>query len=56
MQQTVAGEEVPKDLTVPFLKITQDVMDASLTTTPGGSVANVCSSLEDTQVVIAEAK
>ena len=55
-QQILAGEEVPKDLTVPFLKITQGDLDEALATTPEGSVANVSYSLEDAQAVIAEAK
>ena len=55
-QQILAGEEVPKDLTVPFLKITQDILDESLASTPEGSVANVSYGLEDAQKVIAEAK
>lgn len=55
-QQILAGEEVPKDLTVPFLKITQDDLDAALASTPEGSVANVSYSLEDAQGVIADAK
>ncbi|MBV5262304.1 ABC transporter substrate-binding protein [Synechococcus moorigangaii CMS01] len=55
-QQILAGEEVPKDLTVPFLKITQDTLDEALETTPEGSVANVSYTLEDAQQVIADAK
>ncbi|BBU57212.1 ABC transporter substrate-binding protein [Mameliella alba] len=55
-QQILAGEEVPKDLTVPFLKITQDNLDDALATTPEGSVANVTYSLEDAQQVISDAK
>ncbi|MDU9003696.1 ABC transporter substrate-binding protein [Sedimentitalea todarodis] len=55
-QQVLEGAEVPKDLTVPFLKITQDTLDASLATTPEGSVANVSYSLEDAKQVIADAK
>lgn len=55
-QQVLAGQEVPKDLTVPFLKITQDTLDASLATTPEGSVANVTYTLEDAQNVISGAK
>lgn len=55
-QQILAGEEVPKDLTVPFLKVTQDDLDAALASTPEGSVANVSYSLEDAQGVIADAK
>ncbi|WP_370314086.1 ABC transporter substrate-binding protein [Sagittula sp.] len=55
-QQILAGEEVPKDLTVPFLKITQDDLDSALETTPEGSVANVSYTLEDAQAVISEVK
>ncbi len=55
-QQVLAGEEVPKDLTVPFLTVTQDNLDEVLASTPEGSVANVSYSLEDAQAVIAEAK
>lgn len=55
-QQILAGEEVPKDLTVPFLKITQDTLDDALASTPLGSVANVLYSQEDAQGVIAAAK
>ncbi len=55
-QQILAGEEVPKDLTVPFLKITQDTLDEALESTPEGSVANVSYTLEDAQQVIADAK
>jgi ribose transport system substrate-binding protein len=54
-QQVLAGEEVPKDLTVPFLKITQDTLDEALATTPEGSVANVVYTLEDAQQTIAAA-
>ena len=54
-QQILAGAEVPKDLTVPFLKITQDTLDDALATTPEGSVANVTYTLEDAQKVIADA-
>lgn len=55
-QQILAGEDVPKDLTVPFLKITQDTLDESLASTPEGSVANVTYTLGDAQKVIADAK
>jgi len=55
-QQILAGEEVPKDLTVPFLKITQDNLDEALASTPEGSVANVVYTPEDAQAVIADAK
>ncbi|MFW2541213.1 ABC transporter substrate-binding protein [Primorskyibacter sp. 2E107] len=55
-QQILAGEDVPKDLTVPFLKITQDTLDEALANTPEGSVANVTYTLDDAQQVIADAK
>ncbi len=52
-QQILDGKEVPKDLTVPFLRIDQDTLDKSLETTEKGGVANVEYSLEDAQKVIA---
>ncbi|MGB0904176.1 MAG: ABC transporter substrate-binding protein, partial [Mangrovicoccus sp.] len=52
-QQILDGAEVPKDLTVPFLKVTQDRLDETLAATPKGSVANVMYSLEDAKAVIA---
>jgi len=55
-QQVLAGEEVPQDLTVPFLKITQAGLDEALASTPEGSVANVSYFLEDAQQVIADAE
>ncbi len=55
-QQVLDGEDVAKELTVPFLKITQDTLDEALATTPEGSVANVTYSLEDAQQVIASAR
>lgn len=55
-QQVLDGEDVPKDLTVPFLKVTQDTLDETLAQTPEGSVANVEYSLEDAKAVIAEAR
>ena len=54
-QQILEGAEVPKDLTVPILKITEDMLDEKLASTPVGSVANVSYSLEDAKAVIAEA-
>lgn len=47
---------MPKDLTVPFLTVTQADLDESLKTTPKGSVANVEYTLEQAQDVIAAAK
>ena len=55
-QQILDGQEVPKDLTVPFLVVTQDNLDEALETTPEGSVANVEYSQEDAQAVIEDAK
>lgn len=40
-QQILDGQEVPKDLVVPFLRITPETLDEALKTTPEGSVANV---------------
>lgn len=55
-QQILDGKEVPKDLVVPFLRIDQDMLEASLETTPVGGVANVEYSQEDAIKVIEEAK
>ncbi len=54
-QQILDGKEVPKDLTVPFLRIDQDTLEQSLATTEKGGVANVEYSLEDAQKVISGA-
>ncbi len=54
-QQILDGKEVPKDLTVPFLRIDQDTLEESLANTEVGGVANVEYSLEDAQGVIAGA-
>jgi ribose transport system substrate-binding protein len=51
-QQILDGREVPKDLVVPFLSISQDTLEASLGTTPEGGVANVEYSMEDAIAVI----
>jgi ribose transport system substrate-binding protein len=55
-QQVLDGREVPKDLVVPFLTITQDTLEASLATTPVGGVANVEYTLEDAIAVIESAQ
>ncbi|MEO9298963.1 ABC transporter substrate-binding protein [Devosia alba] len=55
-QQILDGQDVPKDLTVPFLTIDQDGLAAALETTPEGSVANVEYSLEDSIAVIEAAR
>jgi ribose transport system substrate-binding protein len=51
-QQILDGKEVPKDLTVPFLRIDQDNLEANLETTETGGVANVEYELEDAVAVI----
>ena len=51
-QQILDGKDVPKDLTVPFLSISQDSLDADLATTPVGGVANVEYTMEDAIAVI----
>jgi ribose transport system substrate-binding protein len=54
-QQILDGADVPKDLTVPFLRIDQDNLEENLANTEVGGVANVEYSLEDAQAVIAGA-
>lgn len=54
-QQILDGAEVPKDLSVPFLKVTQDTLDEALAGTPQGSVATIDYSLDDAKAVIANA-
>jgi ribose transport system substrate-binding protein len=51
-QQILDGADVPKDLTVPFLRIDQDNLEENLANTEPGGVANVEYSLEDAQAVI----
>lgn len=51
-QQILAGEEVPQDLVVPFLRIDQDNLEENLANTEPGGVANVEYSLEDAREVI----
>jgi len=51
-QQVLDGKDVPKDLTVPFLRIDQDNLEENLANTEAGGVANVEYSLEDAQAVI----
>ena len=52
-QMILDGQEVPQDLTVPFLTITQDTLEESLANTQPGGVANVEYSLEDAKAVVA---
>jgi len=54
-QQILDGVDVPKDLTVPFLRIDQDNLEENLANTEVGGVANVEYSLEDAKAVIAGA-
>lgn len=51
-QQILDGKDVPKDLTVPFLRIDQDNLEANLATTQAGGVANVEYSQADAIAVI----
>jgi ribose transport system substrate-binding protein len=55
-QQILDGQEVKKDLVVPFLRIDQDNLETNLATTQAGGVANVEYSLDDAKKVIATAK
>ncbi len=55
-QQILDGQDVPKDLTVPFLSVTADTLDQALKDTPEGGVTNVDYTLDDAKKVIAEAK
>lgn len=55
-QQILEGVDVPKDLSVPFLKIEQDDLEQVLADTPVGSVANVAYTLDDAIEVIAAAQ
>ncbi|NJM34725.1 MAG: ABC transporter substrate-binding protein [Rhodomicrobium sp.] len=51
-QQILDGADVPKDLTVPFLRIDQDNLEENLANTEEGGVANVEYSLEEAKKVI----
>jgi ribose transport system substrate-binding protein len=52
-QMILDGKDVPKDLTVPFLRIDQDNLEANLASTEKGGVANVEYSAEDAAKVVA---
>mgnify|MGYP003647872151 FL=1 len=54
-QQILDGKDVPKDLTVPFLSISQETLEESLKTTQEGGVANVEYSQEEAQEVVSGA-
>ncbi len=51
-QQVLDGAEVPQDISVPFLSISQDTLEASLANTQAGGVANVEYSLDDSIAVM----
>jgi ribose transport system substrate-binding protein len=51
-QQILDGRDVPKDLIVPFLEISQESLEEDLANTPEGGVANVEYTLEDAVAVI----
>ena len=51
-QQILDGQEVPKDLVVPFLRIDQENLEENLESNEEGGVANVEYTLEDAQSVI----
>lgn len=55
-QQILAGEDVPQELVVPFLRVDQDNLEEALETTPVGGVANIEYTLEDAQAVIEAAR
>ena len=55
-QKILDGQDVPKDLVVPFLRIDQANLEANLATTEKGGVANVEYSADDAQKVIDAAK
>lgn len=52
-QMVLDGQTVPQDLTVPFLQIDQDNLEANLANTQEGGVANVEYSLADAQATVA---
>jgi ribose transport system substrate-binding protein len=55
-QQILDGADVPKDLVVPLVEVTQDNLEDQLAATGAGSVTNVEYTLEDAQATIAAAK
>lgn len=54
-QQILDGQEVPKDLVVPFLRIDQDNLEENLANTEAGGVANVEYSIEQAKEAIKKA-
>lgn len=55
-QQILDGNDVPKELTVPFLHVDESTLAKTLKDTPEGSVANVEYSLDDAKNLIASTK
>jgi ribose transport system substrate-binding protein len=55
-QKILDGQDVPKDLVVPFLRIDQDNLETNLASTEAGGVANVEYTADDAQKVIDGAK
>jgi ribose transport system substrate-binding protein len=55
-QMIISGEKVPKDLTVPFLRIDQDNLEQNLANTEAGGVANTEYTLDDAKKVVAGAQ
>lgn len=51
-QQILDGADVPKDMTVPFLRVDQNDLEEKLAGTEKGGVANIEYSLEDAKKVI----
>ncbi|HWL57749.1 MAG TPA: ABC transporter substrate-binding protein [Paracoccus sp. (in: a-proteobacteria)] len=55
-QQILDGQDVPKDLIVPFLSVTQETLDQALKDTPEGGVTNVDYSQDDAKKAISGSK
>ena len=52
-QQILDGADVPKDLIVPLVEVSQDNLEAQLANTGAGSVTNVEYTLDDAKATIA---
>lgn len=55
-QKILDGQEVPKELNVPILEVTQDTLDQALETTPEGGVTSIDYTEDDAMGVIAAAQ
>ena len=53
-QQILDGKEIPKDVTVPYLTVTQETLDEAVANTPVGGVANKEYSQEESIQAIAD--